>query len=58
MSATPGVPKHNHDLKDYPYTHRKLHHLILWEQALSVAGTDKIQCPALGGAAIQMRGSW
>ena len=55
MSATPGV--HKHDLKDCPYTHRKLPHLILSEQALSVAGTDKIQCSALEDAAIQMRGS-
>ena len=28
-SAPPGVPKHNHDLKDCPYTHRKLPRLIL-----------------------------
>ena len=27
--ATLGVPKHNHDLKDLPYAHRKLPHTIL-----------------------------
>ena len=56
MSATPGVPNHNHDLMDCPYIHRKLHNSILSEQALSLAGTDQIQCPALEDAAIQMRG--